>query len=179
LDLASKEVLKQALQKYDGTMLVVSHDRDFLNGLTDIVYEIKPDRMRIWEGDVLDFLKEKKAESIAEFERNKVATKATKTEQSVGSAPVVEKVVESAPEVTLSRDELKELEKQKKKQQQAIQKVEKDISDKEVEIAKMDEVIAKLDYTDQEKSNKILADYAILKKQLDELFAKWEEVQVG
>jgi ATP-binding cassette subfamily F protein 3 len=179
LDLASKEVLKQALQKYDGTMLVVSHDRDFLNGLTDIVYEIKPDRMRIWEGDVLDFLKEKKAESIAEFERNKVATKATKTEQSVGSAPVVEKVVESAPEVTLSRDELKELEKQKKKQQQAIQKVEKDISDKEVEIAKMDEVIAKLDYTDQEKSNQILADYAILKKQLDELFAKWEEVQVG
>jgi ATP-binding cassette subfamily F protein 3 len=179
LDLASKEVLKQALQKYDGTMLVVSHDRDFLNGLTDIVYEIKPDRMRIWEGDVLDFLKEKKAESIAEFERNKVATKATKTEQSVGSAPVVEKVLESAPEVTLSRDELKELEKQKKKQQQAIQKVEKDISDKEVEIAKMDEVIAKLDYTDQEKSNKILADYAILKKQLDELFAKWEEVQVG
>jgi ATP-binding cassette subfamily F protein 3 len=179
LDLASKEVLKQALQKYDGTMLVVSHDRDFLNGLTDIVYEIKPDRMRIWEGDVLDFLKEKKAESIAEFERNKVATKATKTEQSVGSAPVVEKVVESAPEVTLSRDELKELEKQKKKQQQAIQKVEKDISDKEVEIAKMDEMIAKIDYTDQEKSNKILADYAILKKQLDELFAKWEEVQVG
>jgi ATP-binding cassette subfamily F protein 3 len=87
--------------------------------------------------------------------------------------------VESAPEVTLSRDELKELEKQKKKQQQAIQKVEKDISDKEVEIAKMDEVIAKLDYTDQEKSNQILADYAILKKQLDELFAKWEEVQVG
>jgi ATP-binding cassette subfamily F protein 3 len=150
-----------------------------LNGLTDIVYEIKPDRMRIWEGDVLDFLKEKKAESIAEFERNKVATKATKTEQSVGPVPVVEKVVESAPEATLSRDELKELEKQKKKQQQAIQKVEKDISDKEVEIAKMDEVIAKLDYTDQEKSNKILADYAILKKQLDELFAKWEEVQVG
>jgi ATP-binding cassette subfamily F protein 3 len=179
LDLASKEVLKQALQKYDGTMLVVSHDRDFLNGLTDIVYEIKPDRMRIWEGDVLDFLKEKKAESIAEFERNKVVTKAAKTEQSVGPAPVVEKIVESAPEAALSRDELKELEKQKKKQQQAIQKVEKDISDKEAEIAKMDEVIAQLDYTDQEKSNKILADYAILKKQLDELFAKWEEVQVG
>ena len=179
LDLASKEVLKQALQKYDGTMLVVSHDRDFLNGLTDIVYEIKPDRMRIWEGDVLDFLKEKKAESIAEFERNKVATKATKAEQSVAPAPVVEKVMETAPEATLSRDELKELEKQKKKQQQAIQKVEKDISDKEAEIAKMDEVIAQLDYTDQEKSNKILADYAILKKQLDELFAKWEEVQVG
>lgn len=179
LDLASKEVLKQALQKYDGTMLVVSHDRDFLNGLTDIVYEIKPDRMRVWQGDVLDFLKEKKAESIAEFERNKVATKATKTEQSVGPTPVVEKVVESAPEATLSRDELKELEKQKKKQQQAIQKVEKDISDKEAEIARMDEVIANLDYTDQEKSNKILADYAILKKQLDELFAKWEEVQLG
>lgn len=179
LDLASKEVLKQALQKYDGTMLVVSHDRDFLHGLTNIVYEIKPDRMRVWEGDVLDFLKEKKAESIAEFERNKVAAKATKTEQSVGPAPVVEKTVEAAPEATLSRDELKELEKQKKKQQQAIQKVEKEISDKEAEIAKMDEVIAQLDYTDQEKANKILADYAALKSQLDELFAKWEEVQQG
>lgn len=168
LDLASKEVLKQALQKYDGTMLVVSHDRDFLNGLTNIVYEIKSDRLKVWQGDVHDFLKEKKAESIAMFERNKVEKKVEAAQK-----------LEEAKPAEISREDAKEQEKQKKKQQQAIQKIEKDISDKEIEIAKMDELIAQLDYADQEKSNKILADYATLKKQLDELFSKWEEESSG
>jgi ATP-binding cassette subfamily F protein 3 len=117
LDLASKEVLKQALQRFDGTMLVVSHDRDFLNGLTNIVYEIKPDRLKIWQGDVLDFLKEKKAESIAAFERAKVEKKAVQEELKVKPSE------HSVPEMT--REQQKEIEKQQKKLQSQQQKLDR------------------------------------------------------
>ena len=102
LDLASKEVLKQALLKYDGTMLVVSHDRDFLDGLTKIVYEIMPDRLKVWEGNVLDFLKEKRAASIAQFE------KAVKKKADPVTIP-------NESSVSFSRDEEKEREKLRKK----------------------------------------------------------------
>ena len=169
LDLASKDVLKQAIQKYDGTVLVVSHDRDFLHELTSIVYEILPDRMRIWPGDVLDFLKEKKAESIAAFERNK-ASKAMRDDRPQMVVPA--KAEEAVP--AISREEAKEQEKQKKKQQQQIQKVEKQIEEAEAEIKRLDEVIAALDYTNADHANAQLAIYAEKKKVLDQLFAEWE-----
>ena len=167
LDLASKEVLKQALQRFDGTMLVVSHDRDFLHGLTQIVYEIKPDRLRIWPGDVLDFLKEKKAETIAEFEKNK-----KEVSQKKEQAQKVEQV--AAP--TISREDAKEKEKAKKKLQTSIQKIEKDIETAEQTIAKMDVEMAALDYTNTEDTNKKLAAYAAEKAKLDALFQEWEKV---
>jgi ATP-binding cassette subfamily F protein 3 len=163
LDLASKEVLKQALMRYDGTLLVVSHDRDFLNGLTNMVYEIKPDRLRMWPGDVLDFLKEKKAETIAMFEKNK-QTVAAKPLQP--AAVVVE---------TLSRDEVREREKQKKKLESQLQKCEREIERIEKELATMNEEIAQLDYTDADASKKKLDAYAALKSELDTVMQQWEE----
>jgi ATP-binding cassette subfamily F protein 3 len=164
LDLASKEVLKQALTRYDGTLLVVSHDRDFLNGLTNMVYEIKPDRLRMWEGDVLDFLKEKKAESIALFEKAKPV--------------VVEKkpaVVAETPGNQLSRDELKEREKLKKKLETHLQKNEREIERLEAEIAAMDGEIAAMDYSDADASKRKLDTYAELKSKLDAVMRAWEE----
>jgi len=164
LDLASKEVLKQALTRYDGTLLVVSHDRDFLNGLTNMVYEIKPDRLRMWEGDVLDFLKEKKAESIALFEKAKPV--------------VVEKkpaVVAETPGNQLSRDELKEREKLKKKLVTQLQKNEREIERLEAEIAAMDGEIAAMDYSDADASKRKLDTYAELKSKLDAVMRAWEE----
>jgi len=162
LDLASKEVLKQALMRYDGTLFVVSHDRDFLHGLTNTVYEIKPDRLRIWPGDVLDFLKEKKAESIAMFEKNK---------QTVNTKPTVHES-DASP---ISRDEVREREKQKKKLETQLQKQERDIERIEGELAKLNEEIAVLDYTDAESSKKKLDLYASLKSELDVVMKQWEE----
>jgi ABC-type multidrug transport system ATPase subunit len=71
LDLASKEVLKNAIAKYDGTVLLVSHDRDFLDGLTQKVFEIQADRMVVFPGDVKEFLRDKKSASIALYENEK------------------------------------------------------------------------------------------------------------
>lgn len=165
LDLASKEVLKQALQRFDGTMLVVSHDRDFLNGLTNIVYEIKPDRLKIWQGDVLDFLKEKKAESIAAFERAKVEKKAVQEELKAKPNE------HSVPEMT--REQQKELEKQQKKLQNQQQKLEQEISKKEEELKKLEEEVASLDYSNTAHSEKVLSAYAQAKSELEGLYEKW------
>jgi ATP-binding cassette subfamily F protein 3 len=164
LDLASKEVLKQALMRYDGTLLVVSHDRDFLNGLTNMVYEIKPDRLRMWEGDVLDFLKEKKAESIALFEKAKPVVAEKKPA-----------VVAETPGNQLSRDELKEREKLKKKLETQLQKSEREIERLEAEIAAMDGEIAAMDYSDADASKRKLDTYAELKSKLDAVMKAWEE----
>jgi ATP-binding cassette subfamily F protein 3 len=161
LDLASKEVLKQALMRYDGTLLVVSHDRDFLNGLTNMVYEIKPDRLRMWPGDVLDFLKEKKAESIAMFEKNK--------------QPVVKSIVQTIEPHGESREELREREKQKKKLESQLQKQEREIERLESELARLNEEIAVLDYSDAEASKQKLEAFSKLKTDLDEVMKQWEE----
>jgi len=162
LDLASKEVLKQALQRYDGTLLVVSHDRDFLNGLTSTVFEIQPNRLRLWEGDVLDFLKEKKAESIRLFEKAKPA-----------EIPQQKKIeVEKMTENVSSNP--KDVEKQKKKLQSQLQKFEKEIEQLEAEIREMDAVIANLDYSKQEEATETLNKYNALKSKLDEVMSGWE-----
>ena len=163
LDLASKEVLKQALMKFDGTMLVVSHDRDFLDGLTELVYEIKPDRLRVWPGLVKDFLKEKKAESIAQFERNKVQSRA----ESVA-------VKQETKTATPVND--KETEKLRKKLQTQLQKTESEIARIEEEITQMEGVVANLDYSDAELSKNTLDKYSQLKSQLDEAYSQWESV---
>lgn len=168
LDLASKEVLKEALRKYDGTMLVVSHDRDFLHGLTNIVYEIKPDRLKTWQGDVLDFLKEKKAETIAAFEREKSARKVSKESQE--TKPNDHSVG------TLSREEQRELEKQQKKLQNQRQRLEQNIEQKEAELKALESEVAVLDYSDTTASEKVLTRYTALKSEIDALYKEWERI---
>jgi ATP-binding cassette subfamily F protein 3 len=162
LDLASKEVLKQALQKYDGTMLVVSHDRDFLNGLTDVVYEIQPDRLRIWPGDVMEFLREKKAASIALFEQNKVK----KTEVAAN------KVVPAASQ----EKDSKELEKQKKRIENQIRKCEDDIAKFEGQLAQLQIQISEMDHSNVAKSQEISQQYNLVKTELDAAMQRWEEL---
>lgn len=163
LDLASKEVLKQALQRYDGTLLVVSHDRDFLNGLTTTVFEIQPDRLRLWEGDVLDFLKEKKAESIRLFEKVKPTEKPKQ----------VQVQVEKPAEIVSANP--KDIEKQKKKLQNQLQKFEKEIEQLEAEISQMNSTIANLDYSKPEEATESLNKYNALKSKLDEVMSGWEQ----
>jgi ATP-binding cassette subfamily F protein 3 len=161
LDLVSKEVLKQALMQYDGTLLLVSHDRDFLKELTDTVYEILPNRLKVWKGDVHDFLREKKAESIALYEK----------QDSKKAAPVVkEKVVDSA---------VTEDPKEKKRREQAIAKIEKQIEKLEEEIVAMQNAMADLDFTNHvlvQQSNENLEKK---KAELDAKFAEWEKESQG
>ncbi|MDZ7739552.1 MAG: ABC-F family ATP-binding cassette domain-containing protein [Bacteroidales bacterium] len=69
LDMQSRDVLKQALQRYDGTLIVVSHDRDFLNNLADKIYEFRAKKIREYNGGIYDFLKKRKIENLRSIER--------------------------------------------------------------------------------------------------------------
>jgi ATP-binding cassette subfamily F protein 3 len=105
MDIRSKDILKQALQKYDGTLVVVSHDRDFLDGLVDKLYEFRDGKVKEHLGGVQDFLDRRKMETLNELERNN-------------------KIVEEKPQEVIQK---KEESKQEYKAQKFISKEEKKI----------------------------------------------------
>jgi ATP-binding cassette subfamily F protein 3 len=161
LDLVSKEVLKQALSQYDGTLLVVSHDRDFLNGLTDTVYEILPNRLKVWTGDVLDFLKEKKAENIAVYEQQqKEAKKKVESNVQTGQTGVVSK----------------EDQKDRKKLEQQLAKLEKKIEEIENEISAIEEKMGQLDYSNSQLVKEITDKHELKKSELSSQYKEWENI---
>jgi ATP-binding cassette subfamily F protein 3 len=158
LDLASKEVLKNAIAKYDGTVLLVSHDRDFLDGLTQKVFEIQADRMVVFPGDVKEFLRDKKATSIALYENEKVVKMQEKAQKEI-------EIVE--PKAAVKIDKTKEKE---------LKKVEGDIEKKEVQMAELETEMASMDYSNLELVNSQNAKYEQLKKELEGLMEKWENL---
>jgi ATP-binding cassette subfamily F protein 3 len=85
LDIKSKNVLKAALQKYEGTLLLVSHDRDFLQGMANVVYEFKDQKIREYLGDINFFLEQRNAMNMREIEKKEVVvnTNANKESKSV------------------------------------------------------------------------------------------------
>ena len=161
LDIASKNVLKDALMSYDGTLLVVSHDRDFLDMLTNRVFEINDKRISVHHEDVGSFLKRKKKESIALFEntgkQKKEPKKEEKSNKSDGN--------------TLSYEEQKE----RKRLENKVNKLEKDIEKLEKKIKEYDLKIANLDYSDEAETNAVLEPYKELKSDLKQKMEAWEE----
>jgi len=159
LDLVSKEVLKQALSQYDGTLLVVSHDRDFLNGLTDTVYEILPNRLKVWTGDVLDFLKEKKAENIAVYEQQ---LRESKKKMEVQPSNVVQPMA--------TKEEVKD----RKRMEQQLAKLERKIEEFESEISALEAKMAEMDYSDLNKVKEITDGHQKKKEDLAMVYKEWE-----
>ena len=160
LDIASKNVLKDALMKFDGTLLVVSHDRDFLDMLTNRVFEINNEQISVHHEDVSSFLKRKKKESIALFENT-----------GKKKAEVIEEKKEEKEEAKLSYEEQKE----QKKLQNKVQKLEREIEQLESKINDYDAKMLNLDYSDEEKANQIIEEYKELKNSLSEKEGLWEE----
>ena len=83
MDIKSKDILKQALKTYDGTLIIVSHDRDFLDGLVDKLYEFRDGRVREFLGTVQEYLEKRRLESLRELERSAAPVKAEKPEKPV------------------------------------------------------------------------------------------------
>ena len=160
LDIASKNVLKDALMKFDGTLLVVSHDRDFLDMLTNRVFEINNEQISVHHEDVSSFLKRKKKESIALFENT-----------GKKKAEVIVEKKEEKEEAKLSYEEQKE----QKKLQNKVQKLEREIEKLEEKIKEYDAKMLNLDYSDEEKANQIIEEYKELKNSLSEKEGLWEE----
>lgn len=159
LDIRSKEVLKNALKKYDGTLVVISHDRDFLDGLVEEMYEFKDGKVKQFLGGVYDFLKSKKVDSIREFEQN---------------VKVVAKVEKVVTENKLSFEEKKQLEKDLKKTQNKINKLENQVEKLEAKIEELSN-----DLHDPTKySDALLEQYNATKQELEQVMTDWEENQL-
>jgi len=156
LDIASKSVLKQALKNYKGTLIVVSHDRDFLQGLTDTVYGFKDKVIKEYLGDIDYFLEEHKLENLREAEkRTKVVVKKESKKEAY----------------QLSRQDEKELKQLKNK----LSKVERAISDIEKEISTMDAKLAE-DYEKTSADPEFFKKYQGKKDKLDSLMDDWSEL---
>ncbi len=168
LDIQSKEVLKSALKNYEGTFIVVSHDREFLDNLTNRIWDIENKSLKIHHFGVKEFLKRKM--ELMQLDGNKPIEK-----QEVQ----VKKEDVKAPVVELSYEEKKEAKRLKNKYQNQVSRSEERISALEKEIEKMDLVLLEMDYSDEKTTNKSLAEYEKLKSELDQQMALWEEATEG
>ncbi len=154
LDIASKNVLKKALLDFEGTLIVVSHDRDFLQDLTEKVYEFKDRKIKEYLGDINYYLERHNLDNMREAEKKLNLKKVTKT---------------------ISSDEKKELDKQKRLLQKEINKIENKISKLEKEIKKADQKIAN-DYEAVSKDATFFDNYNKTKKELKTIENTWEEL---
>lgn len=161
LDIQSKEVLKQALINYKGTFIVVSHDREFLEGLTNRIWDIDNKQLKIHHFSVKEYLKFK-----SEKPSGKTQTKGEK-KTVVKETP--------APKTSLSYEDEKERKRQVTKLKNAIDQAEKNIDKFETQIAEMDKELANLDYSDEANAAEKMDAYNNLKQKLDRTLEQWEK----
>jgi ATP-binding cassette, subfamily F, member 3 len=161
LDMRSKEILKQALIDYDGTVIVVSHDREFLDGLVNCVYEFREKKVKQHLGGIYEFLRRKKIESMKELEKKNTPLN---QEIKVQKIEEVEKV---------SFEERKEINKNISRLEKSIEKTELEISDLEKRIEMMDKTLENTDGNDPE----IFRKYDRMKKDLEHKMYEWEVLQ--
>jgi ATP-binding cassette subfamily F protein 3 len=171
MDLISKDILKQALQAYDGTLVIVSHDRDFLDGLVDKIYEFKDGKVKEHLGGVQDFLARKRMENLSELER-----KAPVAAQGTGSSKDSNKIEESVgkQEKQLSYQQMKEIEREKSKLKKKIQQCEARIEELEGIIAQLEDELGNV--TDPGKILELTAKYESAKNELDLKMEEWAEL---
>ena len=157
MDMRSKDILKTALQKFDGTVVVVSHDREFLDGIVDKVYEFRDGGVREYLGGIYYFLEKRKLENLHEIERKAPVAAAAKSEPvSTGK---------------LSYEQKKEQEKLLRKLRKNVEQIEADLADIEQKIAEYDARFA----TATEYNADDYKAYDELKGRYDHLMHEWEK----
>jgi len=159
MDIRSKDVLKQALLKYDGTLMIVSHDRDFLDGLVNKIYEFKEGRVKEYLGGVMDFLQDKKLEHLKDLE---IPVKSNT-------------IVEEKPKESLSFHEQKEIERELRKKKNAIEICERSIEESETLIKELEEKLSIA--SDPTTLDKQYKEYNSLKASLEKQMEEWERLQ--
>jgi ATP-binding cassette subfamily F protein 3 len=159
LDSSSKAILKKAIKQYDGTVLLVSHDRDFLDGLADKIFEVSHTKIKQYDGDIWEFLNKKKSENL-----HLLFNRASKKEET-----------ETKKAYNISYTEKKEMEKKIRKVEVQIEKAEKEMLSLESKIAECDDALKRVDM-------KVISDYQWylnyerMKKEYEKHFATWEQL---
>ena len=159
LDIISKDVLKKAIQKFDGTLIVVSHDRDFLGGLNNRTIEFRDKKLYEYLGDVNFFLEKRAMDNMRDVEK---MTK-KKAKSTIAATQTKEKRV-------LTHEERKEF----KKLERAVKNAEREIESLESKIQDIEKEMGVEGFYQSEKSNKVLDAYKEAKSKLAETMDKWE-----
>lgn len=156
LDMRSKDVLKEAIRAFDGTVILVSHDRDFLDGLVNKVYEFANHKVKLHLGGIKEFLEEKKIDNLKEIERRAVTTEC----KSPDNTPSENK---------LAYEARKELSKK-------IKKIERSIADTEKEIEQLENLLADIEakFAEGNSSESLVMEYNSKKHLLDQKMYEWE-----
>ena len=163
LDMLSKDILKSALIQFDGTLIIVSHDRDFLQGLTNKVYEFRKPHIKEYIGDIYDFLEEKKLKELDDLNKKQK------------SQPVESKVSQGKIDYELK----KQNDRETKRIEREIKKLEEQIESLENEIAEMDKIMSSpSDFPDVNIDNVWYDSYGKKKDQLQNLMNQWEDKQM-
>jgi len=160
LDMPAKDILKNALLKYDGSLILVSHDRDFLDGLVNTVYEYNNQKTRQFKGDINYFLEKKK---IEHFDQLSIQNKNTQ---------------KNVYKESVTKDDFNQKKEKKRvlsKIQRQIEQTEKDIESLEAEIKKSEHTLANPNGVQQDN---FFGSYEKLKKDLAAKFKLWEELQI-
>lgn len=158
LDIDSKNVVKEALMNFEGTLLLVSHDREFLQGLTDIVYEFKDGQVNEFLGDIDYYLESRKATDFREVEKKSV---------------IVNNKVEATP---VKEDA--ETRRKRKTLQNRFSKVEREIENLETKISKLDKQLIE-EYGDGNVPEGFFKEYEETKEKLKALHDEWEELYIA
>jgi ATP-binding cassette subfamily F protein 3 len=158
LDMQSKDVLKEAIRDFDGTVIIVSHDRQFLDGLVTKVYELGDGKVREHLGGIYEYLATKNASNINEaLAQSKTGTTSEPQQKAVN-------------ENRLSYEAEKQMQKQRRKLEKLVEDDEKAINELEGAISALETVMSTVEGSTEENFTK----YASLKKQLDEVVERWE-----
>ncbi|MBQ2036690.1 MAG: ABC-F family ATP-binding cassette domain-containing protein, partial [Alistipes sp.] len=157
MDMRSKDILKRAIQKYDGTVIVVSHDRDFLDGMVEKIYEFRDGGVKEYLGGIYYFLEKRKVESLQDIERKDTPTNTPANKETSSGK--------------LSYEQKKEQEKLIRKLRKAVESVEAELAEVEAKIAAYDEKFA----TATEYNEADYAAYNELKAHYDHLMHEWEK----
>ncbi|HXB12068.1 MAG TPA: ATP-binding cassette domain-containing protein, partial [Bacteroidia bacterium] len=162
LDIRSKDILKRALLDYQGTLIIVSHDRDFMDGLVTKLYEFREGHVKEHLCDINEFMRKRKLERLNEL-------KTTLKEKPV---PVEKKVEKSESKSQPQEDNSKQL----KQLQNKIKKIEEDIEGLEKIKAESDKKINTPGFYESSDTTAFFSEYNILKGKLEEKFKQWEEL---
>ena len=162
LDMRTKDILKQAIKEFNGTVIVVSHDREFLDGLVEKVYEFGDGKVKECLGGIYEFLEKKKIASLAELEISKPANKPEASDKT--TPPTVEQ-----SNAKISYAEQREREKAIKRAEKKVSEAENEISKIEAEIAEIEDKIAS-----GEMDSDIFNQHAAKNKQLENAMSLWE-----
>ena len=169
LDMQSKDVLKAALQDFNGTLICVSHDRDFLNGLVSKVYEFGGGRVKEHLGGIYDFLRAKKISSLQELERKNPVSDSTPSRRSTDGQPTVEANV-GTTQGALSYAAQKAAAAEKRKKEKQIAETEAAIAALEQQQAEIEQLLALPENQTTENFQK----YESVKHQIEQKLYEWE-----